>query len=176
MGVWGDDFFNGDSTIEVAKELLDVAGIGPKNFKSGMLHMTATGADGAHRFTSMRAIPGAEFDPPLNVSKGEVMFMGRHSPIEYEEFAKCWDAAKHEYKALEKNVMKLYEVAQSHNRIHDRAGPERPIFGHGQQLLALLLTQAGCALPSGLKQARCLQALRTTNGPRTTHIRTRGEL
>ena len=112
-------------------DMLTAAGIGPDNY--------------AERAKVFKVI-GYRHDSGM-------MYIGRHPPEEYDEFESCLTAAANFPDALEAAAVKLLDIANLAMMIEDCSGGERRIVGHGLQILALILMQAGCPLSQDMKSA-----------------------
>jgi hypothetical protein len=112
-------------------DMLTAAGIGPDNY--------------AERAKVFKVI-GYRHDSGM-------MYIGSHPPEEYDEFESCLTAAANFPDALEAAAVKLLDIANLAMMIEDCSGGERRIVGHGLQILALILMQAGCPLSQDMKSA-----------------------
>lgn len=174
MGLWDLPLFiNGDSTLEVAMEMLCVVGLGPKDYaarrgeKAVMMYRLLP--DGAWRYlgeshgdavdpkalAAMHALKEKYGDDP---SKYSVM-VGRHTPAEYDEFFACWRAATGRHKLIEKKFSELMSFCAPYATIRDHCSGDRPNCGSSFHLFFLLLMQNGCALPPNFKESVMLHSL-----------------
>ena len=162
----------GDSTLEVAMEMLSVVGLGPKNYAARRgekaVVMCRELPDGEY-FMVGEPGTGSDISPKTLAAMDALkdkygpseatLFVGRHTPAEYDEFFACWRAATGRHKLLEKNFEKLMTFCGPYHEIRDYVGGKRPYVGSAIHLLCLLLMQNGCALPAGFKEVVMLHSL-----------------
>ena len=179
MGFYDDCLFiNGDSTLEVAMEMLCVVGLGPKNYaarrgeKACFLFRAKpdgewrTGFEGPPGATDIGETGKAAIDAIHEKYGADIIlqrFSGRHTVAEYEEFFACWRAATGRHKLLENHFEELVNFCPPYVHIRDLAsgarGLQRCLVGSAYHLLILLLMQNGCALPAGFKETVMLDSL-----------------
>ena len=133
MGIWSWDIIGCDANLELAMDLLTCAGIGPKDY--------------ATRRATFKIIMCSH---PTE-SGGSGMWLGRHSPEEYQEFFACLDASAKQYKAIDAAFNDMVKFANSVQTVFDISGHDEdgnvddgstPV-GHAFHVLGLLLMQAG---------------------------------
>jgi hypothetical protein len=137
MGCWSIDMIGGDSTLEVAMEMLTAAGIGPENY--------------AERAKEIKVV----VHTVLKNGKQEPVFVGRHTPAEYAEFFDCVEQAKDKRNELELGFSALAIVASKWTQIFENMGDEEDMngVGNGLIMLAWLMMNAGAVIPDGFKAA-----------------------
>ena len=159
MGIWGNDIISADSCLEVAMEMLTVAGIGPADYTA-------------------RASARKQQDVLVthNSPAGVPAFIGRHTRAEYIEFFDCLKTSQACHKALEEHARELLEIAGRTPQIDDCSAREQEALraavsagvmsarclhktgndsngcvGNGVVILLTILLQAGVAIGDKMK-------------------------
>ena len=117
--------------------------------------------------------------PPSQARPDGMVYIGRHTPEEYDEFEQCLADAANFPEKLEAAATKLVDIANLASVIEDFGAEsrKRQVVGHGIHILGLLLMQAGVPISDtirGVLLTQCAmdtQVIYSTWGPAAANRR-----